>query len=89
MAGEGQDCLSKHYQETGGSSSSQAPTTDPKELSKKARPSSFQEESSPEDSPPHGGSPKSLDELECLKIHALIVHTNREALLQLAEGERH
>jgi hypothetical protein len=80
MAGEGHEHRSKNHQEAGGSSSSWAPTARPKKLAKRARPISLQEESSPLDSPPHGGTPESPDELQCLKIHSPIVHTNREVL---------
>jgi hypothetical protein len=80
MAHEGQERCSKQRQETGGSSSSRAPTTHPKKLAKRARPSSFWEESSPEDSPHRGGTPESPDELECLKIHASVTHTNLEVV---------
>jgi hypothetical protein len=78
MAGEGHERRSKHRQEANWSSSSWAPTAHLKKFAKRARPSTFWEESSPEDSPPRGGSPESPDELECLKIHSLVVHTNRE-----------
>jgi hypothetical protein len=80
MADKGQECHSKHRQEAGGSSSSRAPTAHPKKIAKKASPSSLQEESSPEDSPPHGGTPESPDKLECLKIRSSVVHTNREVV---------
>jgi hypothetical protein len=80
MAGKGHERRSKNHQEAGGSSSSWAPTARPKKLAKRARPISLREESSPLDSPPHGGTPESPDELQCLKIHSPIVHTNREVL---------
>jgi hypothetical protein len=35
---------------------------------------SYQEESSPEVSPPHGGTP---NETECLKMHSPEIHTSR------------
>jgi hypothetical protein len=35
---------------------------------------------SPEDSPPRGGTPESPDELECLKIRPSITHTNWEVV---------
>jgi hypothetical protein len=44
------------------------------------RPISLREESSPEDSPPHGGTPESPDKLECLKIRSPIIHTNQEVM---------
>jgi hypothetical protein len=63
MAGEGQERCSKHCQEAGGSGSSRAPTALPKKLAKSVRPISLREESSPEGSPPRGGTPESPDEL--------------------------
>jgi hypothetical protein len=78
MVGEGQERRSKHRQEAGESSSNRAPTAHPKKLAKWARPISLQEESSPEDPPPRGGTPKSPDELECSKIHASDYHINQE-----------
>jgi hypothetical protein len=50
---------SKHRQDVGASSS--GPSTKPKKLAKRPRPSSYQKESSPEVSPPRGGTP---DEIE-------------------------
>jgi hypothetical protein len=80
MAHKGQEMHSKLRQETSGSSSSRAPTAHPKKLAKRARPSTLREESSPEDSSPRGGTPESPDELVCLKIRPLDVHTNREVV---------
>jgi hypothetical protein len=80
MAGHGHEQCSKHHQEAGGSSLSWAPTVHPKKLAKRARSSTFLEESSPEDSPPRGGSPESPNEMECLKIHSPVIHTNREVV---------
>jgi hypothetical protein len=68
MAREGHERCSKQRQEAGGSGSSRAPTAHSKKLAKRARPASLREESSPEDSPHHGGTPKSPVKLECLKI---------------------
>jgi hypothetical protein len=51
------------------------PSAKPKKLAKRPRPSSYQEESSPEVSPPCGGAP---DETECLKMHSTKIHTTRE-----------
>jgi hypothetical protein len=51
------------------------PLPSPKKLAKRPRPSSYQEESSPEVSPPRGGTP---DETECLKMHSPEIHTSRE-----------
>jgi hypothetical protein len=78
MAGEGQEQRSKHYQEAGWFGSSRAPTAHRKKLAKRSRPIYLREESSPEDSPPCGGTPKSPDELECLMNRALDCHINRE-----------
>jgi hypothetical protein len=78
MAREGHERRSKKHQETGGSSSSWAPFVHPKKLAKRERLSSLPEESTPKDSPPHGGTPESPDELECLKIRPLVVYTNLE-----------
>jgi hypothetical protein len=64
---------SKHHQDVGASSS--GPSAKPKKLAKRPRPSSYQEESSPEVSPPHGCT---LDETGCLKMHSLEIHTTRE-----------
>jgi hypothetical protein len=69
----GDERCSKHHQDVGASSSS--PSAKPKKLVKRPRPSSYQEESSPEVSPAHGGTP---DETECLQMHSLKIHTNRE-----------
>jgi hypothetical protein len=80
MAGEGQERRSKHRQEASESSLSWAPIAHQKKLAKRARPNTFREESSPEDSPPRGGSPESLDELECLKIYSPVIQTNREVV---------
>jgi hypothetical protein len=88
MAHEGYEQRSKKCQEIGGSSSSQALSTHPKKIAKKARPNSFREECSPEDSPPRGGTPKSLIELECLKIRFPVVYTNREEVNYNKEDPR-
>jgi hypothetical protein len=61
----GDEHHSKHHQDVGASSG--GPSAKPKKLAKRPRPSSYQEESSPEVSPPHGGT---LDETECLKMHS-------------------
>jgi hypothetical protein len=63
----------KHHQDVGASSN--GPSTKPKKFAKRPRPSSYQEESSPEVSPPRGGTP---DEMECLKMHSSKIHTTRE-----------
>jgi hypothetical protein len=80
MAGKGHERRPKHCQEAGGYWSSQISITNPKKLSKRARPISPQEESSLEGSPTHGCTPMSHDEFECLKIHSPIIHTNREVV---------
>jgi hypothetical protein len=64
---------SKHRQDVGASSS--GPFAKLKKLAKRSRPHSYQEESSPEASPPRGSTP---DETECLKMYPLVIHTNRE-----------
>jgi hypothetical protein len=56
---------SKHHQDVGASSS--GPSAKPKKLAKRPQPSSYQEESSLEVSPPRGGTP---DETECLKMNS-------------------
>jgi hypothetical protein len=55
--------------------SSSGPSAKPKKLVKRPRPSSYQEESSPEVSPLHGGTP---NEMECLKIYSSEIRTTRE-----------
>jgi hypothetical protein len=79
MAREGQERRTKHRQDVSGASS-HAPATRNKQLTKRRRPSSYQEESSLEDSTPQGGTPDSPDELECLKIRTPTVLTNREVV---------
>jgi hypothetical protein len=69
----GDERCSKHHHDVDASSS--GPSAKPKKLAKRPRPSSYQEESSPEVSPPHGGTP---DETECLKMHSPEIHTTRE-----------
>jgi hypothetical protein len=69
----GDERRSKHRQDIGASSS--GPSTKPKKFAKRPRPSSYQEESSPEVSPPRGGTP---DETECLKMYSPEIHTTRE-----------
>jgi hypothetical protein len=61
---------SKHHQDVGAFSNS--PSVKPKEFAK-----SYQEESSPEASPPRGNTP---DETECLKMYPPVIHTNREIM---------
>jgi hypothetical protein len=69
----GDECRSNHHQDVGASSS--GPSTKPKKLAKRPRSSSYQEESTPEVSPPRGGTP---DEIECLKMNSLEIHTMKE-----------
>jgi hypothetical protein len=78
MAGEGHERRSKQCQEAGGSSSSRGPSSHPKKLVKRPRSNSLREESSPEDSPPCGGTLDSPKEVECLKIRVLDCHINGE-----------
>jgi hypothetical protein len=77
----GDEHRSKHCQDV--SASSSGPSTKPKKLAKRPRPSSYQEESSPEVSPPHGGTP---DETECLMMYSLEIHTTREIVNYSKEG---
>jgi hypothetical protein len=69
----GDERLSKHYQDVGASFSD--PSAKPKKLAKRPQPNSYQEESSLEVSPSHGGTP---DEMECLKMYSLEIHITRE-----------
>jgi hypothetical protein len=71
----GDERRSKHRQDVGASSSGLS--TKPKKLVKRPRPNSYEEESSPEVSPPRGGTP---DETECLRMHSLEIHTSREIM---------
>jgi hypothetical protein len=74
MAREDEERLTKHRQDVSGSSSC-APIAKSKKLAKRPRPNSYQEDSSPEASPPRGGTP---NEIECLKMCSPEVHTNQE-----------
>jgi hypothetical protein len=69
----GDECHSKHHQNVGASSS--GPSAKPKKLAKRPQHNSYQEESSPEVSPPRGDTP---DEMECLKMYSSEIHTVRE-----------
>jgi hypothetical protein len=80
MTCEGRERRSKHREAAGASSSRRAPVTHPKKLANRAQPSSLHEDSTPEDSPPHGASPDSPDEFECLKMRPPVAHTNREVV---------
>jgi hypothetical protein len=75
MTREGHEHLTKHRQDVGGSST-HAPAARNKQLAKRRRPNSLREESSPEASPPRGGTPESPDEVECLKMRPLVIHIN-------------
>jgi hypothetical protein len=67
----GDERHSKYHQNVGASSS--GPSAKSKKLAKRPRSRSYQEESSPEASPPRGSTP---DETECLKIYPPVIHTN-------------
>jgi hypothetical protein len=69
----GDERRSKHRQDVGASSSGSS--AKPKKLAKRPRPGSYQKESSPEVSPPRGGTP---DVTECLKMYSPEIHTARE-----------
>jgi hypothetical protein len=71
----GDERRSKHHQDI--SAFSIGPSAKPKKLAKRPQPSSYQEEASPEVPPPRGGTP---DEMECLKMYSLKIHTNREIM---------
>jgi hypothetical protein len=71
----GDEHRSKHHQDVGASSS--GPSAKPNKLAKRPRPSSYQEESSPEASPPRGGT---ADAIECLKMYPPMIHTNQEIM---------
>jgi hypothetical protein len=68
----GDERRSKHCQDVDASLSD--PSAKPRKVAKRPRPNSYQE-SSPEVSPPRGGTP---DETECLKMHSPEIHTTRE-----------
>jgi hypothetical protein len=88
MSLKGHERRSKYRQEAGGSNSSQGPSAQPKTLARHHHPSTLREESSPEDSPPHGGTPDSPEEFECLKIRPLVAHTNWEVVNYNKEDPR-
>jgi hypothetical protein len=69
----GDESRSKHHQDVGASLSGLS--TKPKKLTKRPWPNSYQEESTPEVSPPRSGTP---DETECIRMHSPEIHTNRE-----------
>jgi hypothetical protein len=56
---------------------SNGPSTKPKKLAKEPKPLNYQEESSPEASPPRCST---LDETECLKMYPPVIHTNQEIM---------
>jgi hypothetical protein len=78
MTREGHERRPKHCKASSASRSSWAPVAYPKKLAKRKWSISLRENSTPEDSPPRGATPDSPEEFECLKIRALIAHTNRE-----------
>jgi hypothetical protein len=80
----GDEHHSKDRQDVGASSS--GPSAKPKKLAKRPRPSSYQEGSSPEVSPPRGGTP---DETECLKMYSPKIHTMREIVNYSKENVVH
>jgi hypothetical protein len=71
----GDERRSKHHQDVDASSSGSS--TKPKKFAKRPRPNNYQEESSPEVSPPRGGTP---DETECLKMYSPKIYTTREIM---------
>jgi hypothetical protein len=79
MAREGHEHRTKHHQDIG-ASSSHVPVAMSKQLAKRRRQSSLREESSLEDSPPHGGTPESPDEVECLKMRPPMFYTDQEVV---------
>jgi hypothetical protein len=56
-----------------------------KQLAKRWRPSSLRDESSPEASPPRGGTLESPNEVECLKMRPPVIHTNRDIMNYIKE----
>jgi hypothetical protein len=76
MTRESHERRSKHREVVSASSSSQAPSAQPKQLAKWRRPSSLREDSSLEDSPPRGATPSTPEEFECLKMRTPEVFTN-------------
>jgi hypothetical protein len=71
----GDEHHSNHHQDVGASSS--GPSAKPKKLAKRLKPSSYQEKSSPEASPPRGGTP---DETKFLKMYPPVIYTNQEIM---------
>jgi hypothetical protein len=71
----GDERRSKHRQDIAASSSGHS--AKPEKLAKRPWSSSYQEEFSPEVSPPRGGTP---DETECLKMYSPEIHTTREIM---------
>jgi NAD-dependent DNA ligase len=76
MAREDKERRTKHRQDVSGSSS-HALIAKTMKLAKRPRPSSYQEKSFPEASPPHGDTPY---EMECLKMYSPEVRTNQEIM---------
>jgi hypothetical protein len=73
MAHDGDERRSKHHQDVGASLG--GPSAKTKQLAKRKR--HMPHDSSSEDSPPRGGTPKSPDETECLKLRSPISQVNR------------
>jgi hypothetical protein len=71
----GDERHSKHHQDVGTFSSGHS--TKSKKLAKRSRSNNYQEESSPEVSPPHGGTP---NDTECLKMYSPEIHTTQEIM---------
>jgi hypothetical protein len=77
MTREARERRTKHREVTDASGSSRVPSAQLKQLAKRRRPNSLREDSSPEDSPPHGATPSTPEEFECLKMRPREVFTNR------------
>jgi hypothetical protein len=80
MTREAHERCNKHREVAGASNSSRAPSTQPKQLAKRRRPSNLYKDSSPMDSPPHGATLSTPLEIECLKMSPPEVFTNREVV---------
>jgi hypothetical protein len=78
MTREAHERRSKHREAAGASGSSRALSVQLKQLAKLRRPIILCEDSSPEDSPPHGATPSTPGEFECLKMRPSEVFTNRK-----------
>jgi hypothetical protein len=87
MARDDHEWHTKYHESAGASSSSRAPTAQPKKLAKRPRSSTLREDSSLEDSP-HGGTPDSPEEFECLKVRPPVAHSNWEVVNYNKEESR-